>query len=94
MVAIPQVDIDNLPMGFGKYKGETPSNLLDIDPSYIVWMYENVQPIRCSRELYIDACSEVEENELEHVEYECHSKYYDMDESPWGEIDWNDNWRG
>jgi len=91
MVAIPQVNVDDMELGFGKYKGYTPSDLLDIDPSYIVWMYENVQPIRCSRELYMDACSEVEDQQSE---YHCHSKYYDMDESPWGEIDWNDNWRG
>ena len=31
----------NQKMKFGKHKGETIQEILNSDPSYIIWMYEN-----------------------------------------------------
>lgn len=45
---------DLIPLSFGKYKGQTPEDVADGDPSYIAWLYENV-PGNVSRELYL-AC--------------------------------------
>lgn len=55
--------LDHTPLEFGKYKGRTPDQVADIDPSYVVWMWENVVPKRCSR-ILADACmQDVLENE-------------------------------
>lgn len=56
-----KVDIDELPLAFGKYAGKTPSELVAEDPSYVVWMYDNVRPRPCSSKLYdiaVDASDE------------------------------------
>jgi hypothetical protein len=42
---------DETPITFGKYKGKTPDEIGDYDPSYVVWMYANVKPVPCSKEL-------------------------------------------
>lgn len=42
-------DIENLitslesPLNFGKYKGKTLNQLIQVDPQYIVWMSENAK---------------------------------------------------
>lgn len=48
--------MDQTPLTFGKYKGQTPDEISEEDPSYIVWLFENVQGV-CTRDLYL-ACSE------------------------------------
>ena len=45
-------DPDNTPLTFGKHKGQTPLELYQIAPSYLVWAWENVGPHVCSRDLY------------------------------------------
>ena len=47
--------MDELPLTFGKYKGQTPEKITEHDPSYIVWLNENVRPQRVSKEL-AEAC--------------------------------------
>lgn len=47
------VGMDDQPLGFGKHKGATPRQLLDDDPSYLCWLYENTG--KCSRGLYLTA---------------------------------------
>ena len=52
--------LDHTPLTFGKYKGKTPSDIAEEDPSYIIWMYENVtNKSTCSALLY-QACVEDE----------------------------------
>ena len=51
-------DIDNDPMRFGKYKGETPMQIVEHDPQYIVWLYENITPKVCTKDLY--QCAEMD----------------------------------
>lgn len=53
MVKLHFPDDDERPLGVGKYSGKTPNQIADIDPSYIVWMYDTINPKRCSRELYL-----------------------------------------
>jgi hypothetical protein len=54
MVTLP--DIDDRPLSFGKYKGQSPNEIAEDDPSYITWIYENVEPCPVSTELY-EACA-------------------------------------
>lgn len=56
-------DLDTTPLTFGKHRGKTPEEIADEDPSYVVWLYENVKPRRCSRSLAV-AC-EAETRELD-----------------------------
>lgn len=48
---IPDIDIDKCPVQFGKYKGRTPDEIADTDPSYIVWMWETFASPPCSARL-------------------------------------------
>lgn len=55
--------LDRSPLVFGKYNGKTPNEVAEIDPSYVVWMYENVSPAPCSTALYEDCRIDVDEND-------------------------------
>lgn len=50
MVKLP--DIDDRPLTFGKYKGETPNEISRKDPQYLAWIYDNVTPCPVSKDLY------------------------------------------
>lgn len=59
--------LDKTPLGFGKHKGKTPEEIADVDPGYIVWLYENVKPPKVSRTLYVaceDQAGDLDENDL------------------------------
>lgn len=49
--------LDHTPLTFGKYKGKTPSEIAVDDPSYIVWMHNNIKRPLCSYVLAKD-CAE------------------------------------
>lgn len=34
-------EMDHTPVSFGQYKGQTPSQIAEHDPGYIVWLSEN-----------------------------------------------------
>lgn len=53
--------IDDTPITFGKYKGQSPARIAEHDPEYVVWAYENTQGF-CSKELYLE-CSEQSDND-------------------------------
>jgi hypothetical protein len=55
------LDIDALPLTFGKFKGKTPTEISEIAPEYIVWAYETVKPPPCSEELYVAARTDLDE---------------------------------
>lgn len=57
-------ELDHAPMMWGKkHRDRSPNTVAEIDPDYVVWMYENVKPVPCSKLLY-DACvSDVLENQ-------------------------------
>ena len=44
--------LDKTLLTFGKYRGMTPDEVSEYDPSYVVWMYETIKPKRCSYFLY------------------------------------------
>ena len=50
--------LDHTPLKFGKHRGETPEQVADKDPDWLVWAYETVKnrPV-CSSALYRD-CKE------------------------------------
>jgi hypothetical protein len=66
------MDIDETPLIFGKYKGQTPDEIGDYDPSYVVWMFANVKPAPCSK-AFAEACEqdvrEYEEEKAEDLRY-------------------------
>lgn len=57
-------------ISFGKYNGKTYDEISEIDPSYVIWLTENVKSIRLPKsyvnaiqwdlmeedEIYLDAC--------------------------------------
>lgn len=45
-------DVDNTPLGFGKYRGKTPEEVSDINPNYILWMWDKFDDPPCSEALY------------------------------------------
>lgn len=47
--------LDHTALYKGQYKGESPSQIAEHDPSYVVWMYETWNPKPCSALLY-DEC--------------------------------------
>ena len=47
--------LDDQKLTFGKYMFKTPNEIADIDPSYIVWLYNNVKPRVVSKSLAV-AC--------------------------------------
>ena len=78
---IPKLDISSLvnksvdehPFSFGKYKGETPLEVAQKDPGYIVWIEENfedIENIPFTKELY-ELCLLMQDNtqtDLHHKE--------------------------
>ncbi len=47
-------DVDEHPLAFGKYKGETPLAVAQKDPGYIIWVAETFPPkeIPFTKDLY------------------------------------------
>lgn len=83
----PKNAIDHIPLTFGKHKGKTPHNILDSNPSYLIWMYENISPPPCTKELYATAQlavikrksaeEEIEDNEsMNEISAEYHATNY------------------
>ena len=56
---------DHTPLTFGKYKGKTPEEIAEYDPSYVVWMYDNVSGPPCSKVLRDDCKKDVREYEAD-----------------------------
>lgn len=48
-------ELDHSPIDFGKHNGKTPSEISEIDPGYVIWMYQNFNNKPCSKALY-EAC--------------------------------------
>lgn len=52
-----EIELDHKKLTFGKYVGQTPDEVSEHDPKYIVWMYDNVtNKPTCSKTLR-DACA-------------------------------------
>lgn len=58
-------DKDCTPLTFGKYKGETPDEISDHDPGYIVWAWENLEFKPCSRAMYYLCLKDKNDNSFE-----------------------------
>ncbi len=57
--------IDDTSIAFGRYRGMTPKQIAESDPSYVVWMYDNVMPKPCSKRLRDDCESDDRDDEAE-----------------------------
>lgn len=55
-------ELDHSPLDFGKYSGKTPNEISEIDPKYVIWMYQNFEHPPCSKMLY-QACIEGDEDD-------------------------------
>lgn len=67
--------LDDTPLKFGKYRGRTPNAVSVDDPSYIVWLRENVRPFVVSKGLADDCEHDVREAAADHS-YEEEAGYY------------------
>lgn len=73
---------DDVALRFGKYKGQTPNQIARHDPRYVVWLYDNVTPAVCARELARDC--EVEAQDMESEAY-LDEAMYDLGDEFWKE---------
>lgn len=55
--------LDRTRLSFGKYKNQSPEQIARVDPGYVVWLYDNIEPKRCSRDLALDCEDAVIDNE-------------------------------
>lgn len=53
------------PLTFGKYKGQSPDEIAEHDPGYVVWLYENIKPRVVGRDLALACERDVREEESE-----------------------------
>lgn len=59
------MDIDDKPLRFGKYRGASPNEVADLDPDYLVWAYDVMNPKICSKELSLECEERAEGPELD-----------------------------
>lgn len=53
------IDIEDTPIGFGKYADKTPNEVAEIDPGYIIWLNDEAgRTDLVSDEMY-DACHDL-----------------------------------
>ena len=50
-------DLDDTPLKFGKYKGVTPDRISEVNPGYLIWMYEEFEDPPMSKAMYEYCCS-------------------------------------
>jgi len=49
--------LDDTELTFGKYKGETPNEIAEEDPQYLMWMYDTLNTKFCTKKLR-DQCED------------------------------------
>jgi len=55
--------LDDTPLTFGRLAGNTPNQIANVEPSYIVWLYENLDKRVCTTKLYEECKNIVEDYE-------------------------------
>lgn len=55
--------LDHTPLDFGTHNGKTPSEIAEVDPEYVIWMYQNFDSKPCSKALYSDCLLDSENSE-------------------------------
>ncbi len=68
--------LDDTKLTFGKYKGSTPNEIANDNPSYIVWLFDNLDTKFCTKKLR-NACEDVSESSYEDSKGE--DSYYGLD---------------
>jgi len=51
-------ELDHTPMDFGQYKGQTPSQVSEHDPAYLVWCADRFDNRKVASDILIQACRE------------------------------------
>ena len=51
-----ELKLDKTPLTFGKYRGKTPDEISEIDPSYIVWMCKSIKDRPTCSEFLYECC--------------------------------------
>ena len=66
--ALTQEDIalDHTPLRFGKYKGQTPDEISEHDPGYIVWMFDTIKDRKNCSQTLANACRGDKANQARH----------------------------
>lgn len=59
---------DSIALKFGKYASQTPEQIADLDPGYIVWLYDEFDSRLVSRALYL-ACDQKYDKQIEDIDY-------------------------
>lgn len=72
----PEVDKDNTPLTFGKYEGQTPDEISEKDPAYLVWAFETLKHPPCSEAMY-QFCKDSGEYDEEY-EHELSEHYREL----------------
>ena len=57
--------LDFEPINFGVHLGKTPEEIAQESPSYIVWLYDAIKPLRCSKALRDDCANDVKTTQCE-----------------------------
>jgi hypothetical protein len=63
--------LDKTRLSFGKHKGLCPEEIAKVDPGYVLWLYNNVEPKRCSKELALD-CEDAVNDADDPDRYDAH----------------------
>lgn len=67
-----RIDVDNTKLGFGKYQDKTPDELSELDPAYMVWIFQELSVKPCTHAMYIlckNADSENHNFEYDNMNY-------------------------
>lgn len=72
-----ETELDDIPLGFGKYAKHTPNEIAGFDMAYIVWMYDNVHHRDTCTEQLRDACEEYDE-EFDEYEAAKEDEFHEM----------------
>ena len=82
-----KISLDDQPLPFGKYKGKTPNEVLEIDPQYLVWFYENVDGEYITKKTYKYAI--IADSELDQEFYEAFKADIDFLNHRWYDKDYD-----
>lgn len=66
--------LDDKPLTFGKLAGNTPNQIAEVEPSYIVWLHENLDKKVCTTKLY-EKCKNIVEDYEEEKELDEYYEY-------------------
>lgn len=67
-------------MNFGKYKGQMLSNVMRIDPGYIIWAVDNIEWFKVDDDIYEEALARKEASTIRHSYHRSFGRFGDHDD--------------